>query len=230
VPVQAEPGNTLAVQPARQPGVVKLPFTRSRSGSRRTSVTDRSPALLAAWGGPVDDGSDQNLYWSPFVRAERNLTTILLTYHAAANEALVPRTCELAGIADPYAAARVVLVWETLAPVEDILPRAPRSRPWGAICGSPSPSTCASLVLEAARRDGDPVPFDQVVLQPTSLCNLNCLYCYVPFRNEDRRMSPAVTERLAESLWALPKHQNPIYILWHFGEPLAVGLQHMRAL
>ncbi|MBE7484216.1 MAG: radical SAM protein [Polyangiaceae bacterium] len=72
--------------------------------------------------------------------------------------------------------------------------------------------------------------FDQVVLQPTSLCNLNCSYCYVPHRDEDRRMSPRVTERLAESLWALPKHQNPIYLLWHSGEPLAVGLAHMRAL
>ena len=65
--------------------------------------------------------------------------------------------------------------------------------------------------------------FNEVVLQPTSLCNLNCSYCYVPHRNEDRRMQPEVTEHLATSLAALPKHKAPIWILWHCGEPLAVG-------
>ena len=72
--------------------------------------------------------------------------------------------------------------------------------------------------------------FNEVVLQPTSMCNLNCAYCYVPFRDEDRRMQPIVTERLAASLAALPRHDNPIYLLWHCGEPLAVGVSHMRSL
>ncbi|MBX3190379.1 MAG: radical SAM protein [Labilithrix sp.] len=72
--------------------------------------------------------------------------------------------------------------------------------------------------------------FNEVVLQPTSLCNLDCSYCYVPHRKEDRRMQPAVTERLAASLAALPKHEHPIYLLWHCGEPLAVGPKHMKAL
>jgi uncharacterized protein len=72
--------------------------------------------------------------------------------------------------------------------------------------------------------------FDQVVLQPTSLCNLNCAYCYVPHRNEDRRMRPEVTVEVAKSLRALPEHAHPIYLLWHSGEPLAVGLPHMRKL
>ncbi|HSO34998.1 MAG TPA: radical SAM protein [Labilithrix sp.] len=72
--------------------------------------------------------------------------------------------------------------------------------------------------------------FNEVVVQPTSLCNLNCSYCYVPFRDEDRRMQPAVMERLAESLAALPRHDAPIYVLWHSGEPLAVGVKHMESL
>ena len=66
--------------------------------------------------------------------------------------------------------------------------------------------------------------FNEVVVQPTSLCNLNCSYCYVPYRDEDRRMQPAVMERLAESLAALPRHENPVFVLWHSGEPLAVSL------
>jgi uncharacterized protein len=72
--------------------------------------------------------------------------------------------------------------------------------------------------------------FNEVVLQPTSLCNLNCTYCYVPFRDDDRRMQPAVTQRLAESLTVLPKHEHPIFVLWHSGEPLAVGVKHMASL
>ena len=35
--------------------------------------------------GPVDDGSDQNLYYSPFPRANRKMNRILLAYHAFAN-------------------------------------------------------------------------------------------------------------------------------------------------
>ncbi len=72
--------------------------------------------------------------------------------------------------------------------------------------------------------------FNEVVVQPTSLCNLNCSYCYVPYRDEDRRMQPAVMERLAESLAALPRHENPVFVLWHSGEPLAVGVKHMESL
>jgi len=72
--------------------------------------------------------------------------------------------------------------------------------------------------------------FNEVALQPTSMCNLNCSYCYVPHRDEDRRMQPAVTSRLAESLAVLPRHDEPIRLLWHCGEPLAVGVKHMQAL
>ncbi len=72
--------------------------------------------------------------------------------------------------------------------------------------------------------------FNEVVLQATSLCNLNCSYCYVPNRDKDQRMTPAVTEALVRSLENLPKHEHPIWLLWHCGEPMAAGVKHMRAL
>ncbi|GMV17882.1 MAG: hypothetical protein AMXMBFR56_61060 [Polyangiaceae bacterium] len=134
VPVQAEPGKYIGGGSLRDnPGVVKLPFAREPVGlaANLGHETAHQHYFLLRGAGPVDDGSDQNLYYSPFVRLERNLTTILLTYHAFANEALVSRTCELAGIADPYAAARAELVRKTLAPVEDILAKSTALTPLG---------------------------------------------------------------------------------------------------
>jgi uncharacterized protein len=61
-----------------------------------------------------------------------------------------------------------------------------------------------------------------VVLQPTTLCNLDCTYCYLPFRGKDQRMSRAVAERTAESVnaWA---GERRFSVVWHGGEPMAVG-------
>src|ERR687886_789331 len=43
-----------------------------------------------------------------------------------------------------------------------------------------------------------------VVMQPTTLCNLDCSYCYLPFRGLDRKMPVAVAEAVAASVnpWA----------------------------
>ncbi len=43
-----------------------------------------------------------------------------------------------------------------------------------------------------------------VVMQPTTLCNLDCAYCYLPLRASDNRMPVAVAEAVAASVnrWA----------------------------
>ena len=46
-----------------------------------------------------------------------------------------------------------------------------------------------------------------VVMQPTTLCNLDCAYCYLPFRAADRRMPVAVAaggRRRRSTPWARP--------------------------
>jgi HEXXH motif-containing protein len=53
---------------------------------------------LATRLGPVDDGSDTGLYWSPVKRAERPIAAILIAYHAFANILLMLRE---AGAARP---------------------------------------------------------------------------------------------------------------------------------
>jgi uncharacterized protein len=68
-----------------------------------------------------------------------------------------------------------------------------------------------------------------VVMQPTTLCNLDCRYCYLPFRAVDQRMSLAVAEAVAADAnrWAASRRFS---VVWHGGEPLAAGREHLAAL
>jgi uncharacterized protein len=69
-----------------------------------------------------------------------------------------------------------------------------------------------------------------VIMQPTTLCNLDCAYCYLPFRAVDRRMPVEVAAAVATSVndWArlVPRFS----VVWHGGEPLATGRAHLAAL
>ncbi|GIM83570.1 radical SAM protein [Salinispora arenicola] len=68
-----------------------------------------------------------------------------------------------------------------------------------------------------------------VVMQPTTLCNLDCVYCYLPLRAADRRMPVAVAEAVAASVnpWA---RAGRFSVVWHGGEPLAAGRELLAAL
>lgn len=67
-----------------------------------------------------------------------------------------------------------------------------------------------------------------VVVQPTSLCNLNCSYCYVPNRRDAARMSISTLEALFERVFTSPFIQDEVEVLWHAGEPMVVGLEFYR--
>lgn len=69
-----------------------------------------------------------------------------------------------------------------------------------------------------------------VIMQPTTLCNLDCTYCYLPHRAADRRMQVEVAEAVAETVneWA---GQAPRFsVVWHGGEPLATGPRRLGEL
>ena len=68
-----------------------------------------------------------------------------------------------------------------------------------------------------------------VVMQPTTLCNLDCSYCYLPFRRDDQRMPVEVARAVATSVngWA---SAGRFSVVWHGGEPLAAGREHLAAL
>ncbi|MFC4630105.1 cyclophane-forming radical SAM peptide maturase AmcB [Promicromonospora alba] len=68
-----------------------------------------------------------------------------------------------------------------------------------------------------------------VVLQPTTLCNLDCSYCYLPFRKKRLEMSVEVTQAVADSL-AEQQPGHVTEVCWHGGEPLAIGPEKLAAL
>jgi uncharacterized protein len=69
-----------------------------------------------------------------------------------------------------------------------------------------------------------------VVLQPTTWCNLDCRYCYLPLRKLKHQMPLEVAETLAEAVAQFEDSGHPIGVIWHGGEPLAVGQQKFAAL
>jgi len=69
-----------------------------------------------------------------------------------------------------------------------------------------------------------------VVMQPTTLCNLDCAYCYLPHRATDRRMSVEVATAVAESVNPWAAADSRFSVVWHGGEPMAAGRAHLAAL
>lgn len=61
---------------------------------------------------------------------------------------------------------------------------------------------------------------DTIILQPTSLCPLACTYCYLPERHLKQDMTPAVAAAVAAGI---EPDWSPVEVVWHGGEPLAVG-------
>jgi uncharacterized protein len=73
--------------------------------------------------------------------------------------------------------------------------------------------------------------FTLVVLQLSSLCNLNCSYCYVPDRQNKAKMSSELIERIFDLTVACPDNAGHTFdFLFHAGEPMAVGLETMREI
>ena len=69
-----------------------------------------------------------------------------------------------------------------------------------------------------------------ILMQPTTLCNLNCAYCYLPHRTVDHRMPVAVAEAVAETVNVWAREVDRFSVVWHGGEPLAAGREHLAAL
>ena len=65
-------------------------------------------------------------------------------------------------------------------------------------------------------------PIGLVVVQSTSLCNLDCSYCYLPDRQKKRvfdlDLLPLLMQRILESPYAGPEFS----LVWHAGEPLTL--------
>jgi uncharacterized protein len=67
--------------------------------------------------------------------------------------------------------------------------------------------------------------FELLVVQPTSLCNLNCSYCYVPERLDKTKLETTYLLSAINNILQAKANNEILEILWHAGEPLAIGIK-----
>ena len=65
-------------------------------------------------------------------------------------------------------------------------------------------------------------PLDLLVIQPTPFCNLDCRYCYLPDRQNRRRISAATLDRLFARVFESELVREGFTVVWHAGEPLVL--------
>jgi sulfatase maturation enzyme AslB (radical SAM superfamily) len=63
-----------------------------------------------------------------------------------------------------------------------------------------------------------------VVIQPSSFCNIDCNYCYVPDRSNRSVISPDILEDILAKVFCSRRVADGFRLLWHNGEPLSRGI------
>lgn len=71
-----------------------------------------------------------------------------------------------------------------------------------------------------------------VIMQPNSLCNMDCSYCYLPHRGEANVMTVPVAQAIADDIAAQhTEHGVPkVAVAWHGGEPLTTPVDQFEEL
>lgn len=69
-----------------------------------------------------------------------------------------------------------------------------------------------------------------VIMQPTTLCNLDCVYCYLPHRAANRRMPVEIARAVATTVNRWAADAERFSVVWHGGEPLAIGRSRLAEL
>jgi uncharacterized protein len=67
-------------------------------------------------------------------------------------------------------------------------------------------------------------PLNLVIIQPTSFCNLNCSYCYLPDRARRNELDVELIEPIFRRIFESPFVGESFTVCWHAGEPLAMPL------
>ncbi|MDF3292269.1 cyclophane-forming radical SAM peptide maturase AmcB [Streptomyces silvisoli] len=70
------------------------------------------------------------------------------------------------------------------------------------------------------------------VVQPTKFCNLDCTYCYLRDRDQRSHMPVEVARAAARSAAQVVREDGsqPLGIVWHAGEPMALGVRRFTSL
>ncbi|MBY5917732.1 cyclophane-forming radical SAM/SPASM peptide maturase GrrM/OscB [Rhizobium leguminosarum] len=61
-----------------------------------------------------------------------------------------------------------------------------------------------------------------LIMQPTAFCNIDCLYCYLPNRNDRKIMSIETARQAAAFVFESAIAAVDLTVVWHAGEPLVV--------
>ncbi|MFF0550813.1 cyclophane-forming radical SAM peptide maturase AmcB [Streptomyces sp. NPDC004311] len=70
-----------------------------------------------------------------------------------------------------------------------------------------------------------------VIMQPTTQClPMDCTYCYLPFRKTKNLMTVDVAQAVAKPVNEWAAGDPAFEVVWHGGEPLATGREHLAAL
>src|SRR5258707_6823477 len=69
-----------------------------------------------------------------------------------------------------------------------------------------------------------------LVLQPSPFCNINCDYCYLPNRTSKKRMPLEIVGATMEKVFAADLVFDPLTVIWHAGEPLAVPISYYASV
>jgi uncharacterized protein len=72
-------------------------------------------------------------------------------------------------------------------------------------------------------------PVRLLVVQPTTLCNLDCRYCYLPLRRQPLRMSLTTLAAAMKNFFVGDMIARQLKILWHAGEPLTLPVRYYEA-
>ena len=67
-------------------------------------------------------------------------------------------------------------------------------------------------------------PIQLVVIQPTTFCNLDCDYCYLPDRQLKYKLSLDLLKPIFEKIFSSELIDEKFTIVWHAGEPLTVPI------
>jgi uncharacterized protein len=67
-------------------------------------------------------------------------------------------------------------------------------------------------------------PINLVIIQPTSFCNLNCSYCYLPDRARRNELDVELVDPIFRRIFESPFVGDGFTVCWHAGEPLAMPL------
>jgi len=78
-----------------------------------------------------------------------------------------------------------------------------------------------------ARNQSDPfdIKTQEFIIQPTSFCNINCRYCYLPNRLSTKRMDTRTLSCIFDRIFSSSLISDSVKILWHAGEPMTLPIR-----